>query len=581
MLKPIIEEQYTAAQAYFLCVIALLFIETLVQLPSYIFMRRTRGMVSCYQNFQCTNQICFIGSLSTKPSVKHSQLYTFVHKLTILPSLIPFITHHTLPDLLRLGTFVGLNILFGWNDNEYSTQYKLYGWLTIANGGLALLMASRTNLFSIVALIPSNVLLMYHRWIGRATVIHATIHFALNTRHDIVTQQFADAYASRRIQVGVMGWLALAIMFITSFSFIRRRYFEAFYYTHALFIVFTIAALIHATKGPEFMLPGLGLWAIDRIVRFVNNFRHIEVLSVTHLVGDVVKLRFSGMKTIRPGQITWIQIPGVSFLNWHPFTIASSPGEVDGTLAIRALGGYTKKLQKISENEGTPKAKGEGQVGIPTPSKLKIRLDGPYGTGKIQWGLHPVTVLVAGGIGITPGISIAKHIVSISSSAHAQGNTLDRWHIHLLWVVKDIRHAEWFIEELKSLATIAAAPNSTVTIDVEIHVTGEKPAETVLEITDTSSRETMGEESVRTGISVSKEESGIGMPYTYSGPGDVLYGRPDFGKYFTALKTKRPGLDAAINICGPRPMINSARRAAASACNGGILFYVEEEVFEF
>jgi hypothetical protein len=43
MLKPIIEEQYTAARAYFLAIIALLFIETLLQLPAFLFGLRKPG----------------------------------------------------------------------------------------------------------------------------------------------------------------------------------------------------------------------------------------------------------------------------------------------------------------------------------------------------------------------------------------------------------------------------------------------------------------------------------------------------------------------------------------------------------
>jgi predicted ferric reductase len=214
-------------------------------------------------------------------------------------------------------------------------------------------------------------------------MVHATIHFALNTRHDIVTDQLAEAFASRRIQVGVMAWIALCIIAITSISFIRRRWFEVFYYSHALFFVFVVGALIHATKGPEFLLPGLFLWVIDRVIRFANNFRSVKVKSVTQYPGDVTKFRIEGLKTSHPGRITFMQIPGVSFLNWHPFTIASAPGDKDTVLAIRGLGGYTKKLQN---NIGMKiNAQGDNTPGATMiPPTISLRLDGPYGVGNIQ-----------------------------------------------------------------------------------------------------------------------------------------------------------------------------------------------------
>lgn len=42
-MQPIIQDQYTAARAYFLCVIGLLFLESIVHLPPYLLTLRKRG----------------------------------------------------------------------------------------------------------------------------------------------------------------------------------------------------------------------------------------------------------------------------------------------------------------------------------------------------------------------------------------------------------------------------------------------------------------------------------------------------------------------------------------------------------
>ena len=55
---------------------------------------------------------------------------------------------HNAADALRLACFVALNVAFGWNNNEYTTDFKLYGWLTIANGGLALRPCSARNIIA-------------------------------------------------------------------------------------------------------------------------------------------------------------------------------------------------------------------------------------------------------------------------------------------------------------------------------------------------------------------------------------------------------------------------------------------------
>jgi hypothetical protein len=54
-------------------------------------------------------------------------------------------------------------------------------------------------------------------------------------------------------------------------------------------------------------------------------------------------------------------------------------------------------------------------------------------------------------------------------------------------------------------------------------------------------------------------------------------GWPDLIGWFRA----HDGHDAAVNICGPRSLIRSARTAARKSSGKQGIFYVEEEVFEF
>uniref|UniRef100_L2FHF1 NADPH oxidase 1 n=1 Tax=Colletotrichum fructicola (strain Nara gc5) TaxID=1213859 RepID=L2FHF1_COLFN len=523
MEKPIIQDQYLAARAYFLCVIGILFLESIVRLPARFRSLTHRGRP-------------FIKASSSG----HTRLGVALHKLLTLPSPIPILTNHHAANFLRFAVLLGLNILFGVNDNEFTTDFKLYGWLTIANGGIALLLAARTNLFSIVAQIPSPVLLVYHRWIGVATMVHASIHFALNTQHYIATDQLADSFSNLRIQVGAMAWASLVLISLTSVPIIRRRFFEVFYYSHALFFLFVVGALIHATKGPEFLLPGLLLWGCDRFLRFYYNFRSINTTAVQNHHGDVVKIKFEGMKPRHPGQITWVQIPSVSFLNWHPFTIASAPRDDDATLAIRGLGGYTRKVQRIVPEsfayDWMDRTASAESVGASSRS------------------------LAAGGIGITPGISIATHLIKRAASADACALQGKSWHIHMLWAVKDVESIEWFGDELRSLASLAADPGVPATLNISIYVTG------------------------RGAVQADDGEDGfamVGRPSQHDVPGELRQGRPDVLGWFEGVRRLHPCLDATVNVCGPNQLIRDVRIAASKVSSTKSTFYVEEEVFEF
>ena len=447
---------------------------------------------------------------------------------------LPFGYHGA--DALRFVGLLAFNILFSVQTNQYSTDYTLYGWLTLANAGLSLLLATRSNLFSIVLRLPSSVILQYHRWIGITTVAYATTHMSYTIQRYIATDQVMVSFTAMRVQVGLLAWLCLAIMFLTALPIVRRRLFEGFYYTHFLFLVFIGGAYYHSTSGPyategiEFLTIGLGLWAIDRIVRFAFNFRKIDVQSVTYYEGDLVKFKCSGMGSASPGQIVWIQIPSVSLVNWHPFTVASS---VDAspvtTIAIRGLGGFTAAVQSLPEAKSSTSDK-----------PLRLRFDGPYGVGRFNWETQRLAVLVAGGVGITPGLSIASRSIRCATSGH----------VHLLWVVKDKKHISWFADELRELHELSTSGSTTFT--VQIHVSG--------------------------GDAVAEKQGA--SPDTTERPWTVQAGRPNLYSWLQDIKQRRPGLDAAVNICGPRSLIRDARRACVRASNWDGLLYVEEEVFE-
>lgn len=438
-----------------------------------------------------------------------------------------------------------MNIFWGWNSFEYVTDYGLYGWLAVANGGLSLLFGARNNLFTTIGRVPSSILLMYHRWAGLATVFHATFHFADVSSPWLTTDALKYVMESRRNQVGIMAWCALCIITFTSVNIMRRKLFEIFYYTHFVFIAFAIGAIMHASHGLEFILPGFILWGIDRVIRFRYNFRRIGIKEVTLYDGDVTKLKIYGVAAQQPAMVAWIQIRGVSFLDWHPFTVSSTTSENEVTVGLRGLGGFTRKVQRAVKNHHN-----EGRESQALKN-FRLRVDGPYGVGRMRGAIYPLTVLVAGGIGITPGIGIASYIMQ---QAEVAGTDMVGCHVHLAWIVKERTHMEWFADELKFITAKAAMPCVHVTFDMTVYVTGKVE---------------FGENSP-----ASKNEQDDPL-------GPIVLGRPEMSELFQSLRRKHAGLDAMASVCGPRSLVTAVRTAAVGASNPDGIFYVDEESFEF
>lgn len=500
-----------------------------------------------------TNWLIFLSKARRRKDASHWYPTVFLHATLTRSLPIPYLRGYHVLDLVRFIVFAVLNVIFSLNDNEYTTDYKLYGWLTIANGGLALLLAARSNLFSVVLRIPAPVLLQYHRWIGLATVAHATVHIGFNVMHFVSTEQIASNLESPRIRVGLMAWLCLALIFLTALPVVRRRFFEVFYYTHFLFFVFMVGALYHTTNGPEFLLPGFSLWVVDRAIRFAYNFRTITVEDVAYFEGGLTKLQLSGVRAAKAGQMVWVQIVGVSFANWHPFTVArasadSTSGDaskITTTLAIRALGGYTSAAQKLAEKEDTQ-------------APLRVRIDGPYGVGRFNWQDERLVVLIAGGIGITPGLSIASSLITGMRKLAKASHEGPVQQIHLLWAVKEASHIAWFANELRTLHELARRPESRVSFQVTIHVTNGATAP--------SASDSVELRQIKTAEGVE--------PWT------LERGRPDIRSWLFAIRELAPNVDAAVNVCGPASLVLEVRRASVLASCVRGLFRVEEESFE-
>lgn len=95
------------------------------------------------------------------------------------------------------------------------------------------------------------------------------------------TKQIWQWQRTGRVYVaGVISLVAGLLMWITSLPQIRRKFFEVFYYTHHLYIVFLVALLFHAgDRHFYWVLPGIFLFGLDKILRIVQSRSETRVLS--------------------------------------------------------------------------------------------------------------------------------------------------------------------------------------------------------------------------------------------------------------------------------------------------------------
>jgi hypothetical protein len=111
--------------------------------------------------------------------------------------------------------------------------------------------------------------------------------------------------------------------------------FEFFYFLHiACFLAMVPILFIHSA----FFFPlSIIVWAIDVILRYVITLKKVE-MQATLLPGRIVKLSMPKTFAYSPGQYCFLQVKGLSAVEYHPFSISTSPLQDDITFHIRPLG---------------------------------------------------------------------------------------------------------------------------------------------------------------------------------------------------------------------------------------------------
>ncbi|OWZ18780.1 Ferric reductase [Phytophthora megakarya] len=290
--------------------------------------------------------------------------------------------------------------------------------------------------------------LFYHKLAAFITIILVGIHgfaFLLGVRKD--EQSVHDS----KVVSGLGALCSLVLIYLFSVSWIRRRFFEFFVRVHwLLFITVIVFAVIH---GARLVVVGFAPWAIDMLYRLVyrsqvyvhgpdwGSNRGVVArnqLSISALPGNITRIQFPRVRqgtsetfAYEAGQYAFLCIPSISYFQWHPFTIASSPHEAMVTFYIKALGGWTTKLLTAALKREASAMRVAG------PSTLDLLVDGPY--GKMSLDLITPTVyshmvLFAGGIGMTPMRSIVNYL-------HHECYYRSRGvipHVRFIWSVKDM-----------------------------------------------------------------------------------------------------------------------------------------------
>ncbi|KAK2493029.1 hypothetical protein MC885_010884 [Smutsia gigantea] len=97
--------------------------------------------------------------------------------------------------------------------------------------------------------------------------------------------------------------------------------------------------------------------------------------------------------------------------------------------------------------QASERGQGQAQVHLISLFFWQLYLDGPFGEGHQEWHKFEVSVLVGGGIGVTPFASILKDLVFKSSL----GSQILCKKIYFIWVTRTQRQFEWLADIIREV----------------------------------------------------------------------------------------------------------------------------------
>ncbi|EYU34160.1 hypothetical protein MIMGU_mgv1a023886mg [Erythranthe guttata] len=331
-----------------------------------------------------------------------------------------------------------------WEVKLDSASHRL---ALVANIALAFLFFPVTRGSSVLPLfgLTSEGSVKYHIWLGHIVMTLFTVH----------SLGYIVYWASVNQLSEMLEWKKTGISNVAG----ERRMFEVFFYSHHMYIPFVVFFIYHVgINYTSMMLPGFFLFVIDRYLRFLQSRSHVRLLSARVLPCETVELNFSKTKGLSytPTSIMFLNVPTISKMQWHPFTISSSSSlETDKlSVIIKGEGKWSNKLHQLLSH---------------SIDRLDISVEGPYGPATTDFLRHELLVMVSGGSGVTPFISIIRELIHTSQTSKYQTPK-----ILLITSFKNSND----LTMLDLILPICGAPSEFPNLDlkIEAYVTREKHA---------------------------------------------------------------------------------------------------------
>lgn len=345
------------------------------------------------------------------------------------------------------------------------------GMIAVAMTPWIIATSMKANIMTIMIGIGPERLNVFHRWLAYISLFLALVHtvpFYVQPVWDDggmkVFQRLFPGGSGVIYGTGIACLVPLIWLCVASLPWIRRIAYEAFVLLHIPVAMLYIGVLFWHTKNFlmswGYLYASIGIWVVCYLMRYFK-LNWLKPWRLAFMVGDeaaitlmsenAIKITIPTQMRWKPGQYVYLRMPGISFLDNHPFTIASLcsddfPSEYgeqyrDCVLVFKPYAGFTRKVLNTAIEKGPFHT-------------YRAFLDGPYGGMRRDLSAFDTCILVAGGSGITALMSQLLNLIK----RMRDGKAITR-KVVVVWAMKRLEAMDWFREELR-ICRDSAPPES-------------------------------------------------------------------------------------------------------------------------
>lgn len=399
-----------------------------------------------------------------------------------------------------------------------------------------------------------DVLKSLHRWSSTCFILGSIIQIIPHLLN-LIAFSAGHYFAHPSIILGLVLVAIVALMGIPAYCIaIRHRNFEAFRYLHYLWLPLVILLVLHESfcffklrsgkclSSTTIYWIGIPLMIclIDSAYAWMRARRPTFINKVIQHPSKVLEIQFCqpGFYFV-PGQFIFLRLSQISALQWHPFTLTSSPHEDHLAVHIREVGDWTKALQQLLYRTRL--------------DDIRVNIDGPYGCASQNYCKYQSIICIGAGIGQTPFAGILK---SLWFQMHQPNPKMTLRKIHYVGISRTLESLEWFCDVLVALER-ADAENIFC---LHQFVTGAL-----------SERE-IGKVVSHYGLSTRDPNTGLRT--------QTQYGRPNWDELFSRWKMEMTNHQiVGLFVCGPRVLCDELQNGCKKYSIDGPVFVFHQETF--